>query len=98
MAIRKIEKLLTVKKPILYNEYWLFDIVSNANHEIVAMCFHLSRGTGGSKEDCLNNTNDIIELKKEGLALTLSTGNYCSLEEAKAGAWLLKDKFHKSLD
>ena len=96
MAIRKIEeKALKANKQMLYGplDYWLYDIVRNKQNEIVALCFH----PNVSHTNCLNNTNDRLKLIEEGLTLSLSK-SYSSLEEAKKGAWLLRDNFHKSLD
>ena len=69
---------------------WTYDRVTNAEGKIVALCYH-QRYTG----ECL--ARDTIQLKNEGLNIRC-VRLFPTLQEAKAHAWLEKDKFVEGLD
>lgn len=69
---------------------WLYDIVYNKEHEIVALYYH-------QIEDPYCLSKMAKQLRFEGLELGLSN-YFITLEKARQHAWRNKNKFHKGLD
>ena len=70
--------------------HWTYDKVTNTEGMVVALCYHIS-----DSENCLSK--DTVQLLTEGLGISCAK-TFLTLQEAKAHAWLEKDKFVKGLD
>ncbi len=70
---------------------WTYDKVTNAEEKIIALFYHIDQP---HVENCLSYDN---ELMSEKLIVEFAP-TFPTLQEAKAHAWLEKDKFVEGLD